>query len=83
MAEKLCKEQQISFCNSTKCSRFIDGKYFLRNYRLKGPYSSKKIASSKKKLLKFLVSAFVDIINMSEKSVTKSRSKFRCEIVLE
>ena len=51
MAEKLCKEQpQISFGNSTKYSDFIDGKYFLRNQRLKGPYCSKKFASSKKKI---------------------------------
>ena len=48
MAAKLCKEQQISFGNSTKYSDVIDGKYFLRNKRLKGPYYSKKIASSKK-----------------------------------
>ena len=53
MAEKLCKEQQISFGNSTKYSDFIDGKYILLNYRLKGPYCSKKIASSKKKLVIF------------------------------
>ena len=68
MAEKLCKEQQIAFGNSTKCSDFIDGKYI--NSALKGPYCSKKIASSKKICLyfslKFLVSALIDIINMPE-----------------
>ena len=31
MAEKLCKEQQISFNNSMKYSDFIDGKYILLN----------------------------------------------------
>ena len=31
MAEKLCKEQQISFGNSTKYSDFTDGKYMLLN----------------------------------------------------
>ena len=30
-AAKLCKEQQISFGNSTKYSDFIDSKYFLKN----------------------------------------------------
>ena len=69
MAAKLCKEQQISFSNSTKYSHFIDGKYFFEKL---APYCSKKIASSKKKLLidfllKFLVSAYIDMINMSEK----------------
>ena len=49
MAEKLCKEQQKSFGSNVKYSDFIDGKYFLRNLRLKGPYCSRKIASSKKK----------------------------------
>ena len=44
-------------------------------------------------LLKFLVSALIDIINIyargiseksfDQKSVTKSRSKFSCEIVLQ
>ena len=48
MTAKLCKEQQKSFGNNVKYSDFIDGKYFLRNYPLKGPYCSKKIASSKK-----------------------------------
>ena len=72
MAAKLCKEQQISFGNSTKYSDFIGGKYFLRNERLQGPYCSKKIASSKKFcgyfLLTFLVSAYIDtVINMPEK----------------
>ena len=70
MAAKRCKKQQMSFGNSTKYSDFIDGKYFLRNQRLKGSYCSKKIASSKKNcwyfLLKFLVSALIDIINMPE-----------------
>ena len=41
MATKLCKEQQKSFGNNMKYSDFIDGKYFLRNWRLKGPYCSK------------------------------------------
>ena len=50
MAEKFFKEQKISFGNSTKYSDFIDGKYILLNWRLKGPYCSKKIACSKKKL---------------------------------
>ena len=54
MAAKLCKEQQLSLGNNTKYSDFIDGKYFLRNKRLKRPYCSKKIASSKK----FLVTDF-------------------------
>ena len=31
MAEKLCKEQQISVGNSTKYSDFIDGKCMLLN----------------------------------------------------
>ena len=70
MAAKLCKEQQISFGNSTKYSDFIGGKYILLHWRLKGPYCSKKTASSKKIsryfLLKFLVSALIDIINMPE-----------------
>ena len=43
MAAKLWKEQQKSFGNNVKYSYFIDGKYFLRNERLKGPYCSKKI----------------------------------------
>ena len=72
MAEKLCKEQQKSFGNNVKYSDFIDGKIiFLEKLALKGPYCSKKIASSKKFcqcfLLEFLVSAFIDIINMPEK----------------
>ena len=79
-----------------KYSDFIDGKYFLRNKRLKGPHFSKKIASSEKFcwyfLLKFPVSVFIDIINMPEKFQKNclSRSplverppKFSCEIVLE
>ena len=54
-----------------KYSDFIDGKYFLRNWRLKGPHFLKKIASGKKFywyffLLKFLVSVFINIINMPE-----------------
>ena len=36
MAAKLCKEQQRSFGNNVKYSDFIDGKYLLRNKRLKG-----------------------------------------------
>ena len=35
MAAKLCKEQQISFSNSTKYSYFIDGKYFFEKLALK------------------------------------------------
>ena len=35
MAAKLYKKQQISFGNDTKYSDFIDGKYFLRNKRIK------------------------------------------------
>ena len=31
IAEKLCKEQQMSFGNGTKCSDFIDGKYISLN----------------------------------------------------
>ena len=94
MAAKLCKEQKISFGNSAKYSDFIDGKYILLNsIALKRTLLFKKIASNKKIcsyfLLKFLVTALIDIINMREefqleqKSVTKSRSKFSCEIVLE
>ena len=48
MAEKLCKEQQISSSNSAKYYDFIDGKCILLNWGLKGPFCSKKIASSKK-----------------------------------
>ena len=36
MSAKLCNEQQISLGNNTEYSDFIDGKYFLRNKRLKG-----------------------------------------------
>ena len=57
-----------------KYSDFIDTKYFLRNSRLKGPYCSKKIASSKSEISEK---------SLKQKSVTKSHSKFSCEIVLE
>ena len=84
-----CKEQQISFGISTKYSDFIDGKYILLNKHLKGPYCSKKIASSKKELPLFFTKFSGIVFNwynksargiseksLEQKSVTNSRSKF-------
>ena len=61
MAQKLCKEQQISSGNSTKYSDFIDGEdpSVKRKSRL-----VKTIADIF--LLKFPVSALIEIINMPE-----------------
>ena len=70
MAAKLCKKLQILFGNNMKYSNFIDGKYFLRNWCLKGPHFSKKPHLVKRFTdifsLKFLISVFVGIINMPE-----------------
>ena len=80
MAAKLCKEQKISFGNSAKYSDFIDGKYILLNsIALKRTLLFKKIASNKKIcsyfLLKFLVTALIDIINMPEEFQKNSWSR--------
>ena len=71
MAEKFCKEGQISFGNSTKYSDFIDGKYIFLDQRLKGLYFSKKIAPSKKICWYFFteisgIGQLIDIINMPD-----------------
>ena len=93
MAEKLCKEQQMSFSNNMGYSDFIaDIKPGFFAYL----YCSKKIASSKEFYwylwLNFLLLAFIDMINMSGKFQRnhssrspwlESLSKFSCEIVLE
>ena len=93
MAEKLCKEQQMSFSNNMGYSDFIaDIKPGFFAYL----YCSKKIASSKEFYwylwLNFLVLAFIDMINVSGKFQRnhssrspwlESLSKFSCEIVLE
>ena len=67
MAAKLCKKQQKSFDNNVKYSDFIDGKYFLRNKPLKGPYCSKKIASKLPR----------DILKMSMNKSFYFRARFR------
>ena len=68
MAEKLWKEQQISFGNGTKYSDFIDGKYILLISAQKDPIVQRKSRLIKTIcwyfLLKFLVSALIDMINM-------------------
>ena len=99
MAEKLCKEQQMSFSNNIEYSDFIaDIKIFCEISAYVDPtlYWSQKIASIKEFYwylwLNFLVLAFIDMINMSGKFQRnhssrspwlESLSKFSCEIVLE
>ena len=85
MAPKLCKEQQISFSINKNYFDFIADKYSWEITLLFKIASSKKVCGYF--LLKFLVSAFIDIINMPEKFQRNrwSRSQLLkvCEIVLE
>ena len=74
MTAKICKEKQISFGNNMKYSDFIDGKYFCDISALKDPTFQRKPR---------LVNAReISEKSLEQKSVTKSRSNFTCEIVL-